>query len=135
MTQIHKTLLNDSQRVTSTAKLFGMAFPLRLEPTVFNMAGLLSVDYNGGLWHFYALDNGGFYMAPDLPERFRVVVPNGYGGTLSADAMGIAACLYAYSHLSFGGGDLADVCGEHYHLLREFAMDHAEVRAILAATD
>lgn len=131
----YQTLLNDQQRIDYPAKLFGLAFPMRLEPTVFNMAGLLSADYNGGLWHFYALDNGGFYMAPDLPETFHVSAPNGFAGTLTADAMGIAACLYAYSHMSFEGNDFGEACAHHFHLLREFAMGHGEASAILQAID
>jgi hypothetical protein len=43
--------------------------------------------------------------------------------------------MYAYSHLSFGEGDFAEACAEQYHLLREYAMDHAESGAILAACD
>ena len=54
---------------------------------------------------------------------------------MSADALGVTACLFAFSYLSFGSGDLAARCAEHYHLLREFALDHAELRAILAACD
>lgn len=38
-------------------------------------------------------------------------------------------------HLSFGEGAFAVVCSEQYHLLREQAMDHPEVAAILAACD
>jgi hypothetical protein len=54
---------------------------------------------------------------------------------MTADALGIVACLYAYSNLSFGDGAFAETCANHYHLLREFAMEHAEVRSILRAID
>jgi hypothetical protein len=46
--------------------------------------------------------------------------------------LGITACLYAYSHLSFAGNE---ICAEQYHLVRAYAMAHAEVQAILAAID
>ncbi|MBK8105137.1 MAG: antirestriction protein [Betaproteobacteria bacterium] len=36
------------------------------------MAGMLAEDYNGGLWQFYVLANGGFYMAPDVDRGFEV---------------------------------------------------------------
>jgi Antirestriction protein len=39
-------------------------------------------------------------MAPDQDEPFEVHSLNGYAGRLSADGLGIAVCLYAYSHLS-----------------------------------
>ena len=54
---------------------------------------------------------------------------------MSADAFGIAVCLFAYSNLSFGSGQFAETCAKQYHLLREYMMDHAEAGAILAATD
>jgi hypothetical protein len=91
--------------------------------------------YHGGYWIFYSLSNGGFYMAPSSDDRFHVTCDNMFEGDLSADALGITSCLYAYSHLSFSGGSFARVCARHYHLLRSFMMDHAEVRAILGATD
>ena len=132
---IYRDLVPDGCRVAHTAGLFGVDFPLRLEPTVFAMAGRLSSEYRGGLWQFYALCNGGFYMAPDSAANFEVRCENGFEGQLSADALGITACLYAYSHLSFGGGDFAGKCAEQYHLLREFMLDHAEAAVILAAID
>lgn len=125
----------DDDRVQYAANLFGIHFPMRLEPTVFDMAGRLAADYTGGYWQFYALSNGGFYMAPKSDTIFNVSCENGYVGKLSADALGIAACLYAYSHLSFSEGEFAATCAQQYHWLRDFMMEHAEVRAILGAID
>lgn len=144
---IHQTLLNARQRIDYPAKLFGHQFPFVLEPNIFHMAAMLSADYKGGFWQFYALSHGGFYMAPEETETaqttetsktFRLSAPNGYEGTLSANAMGITACLYAYSHLSMShrySSDFAQVCAVQYHLLREFAMGHAEEAAIWRAID
>jgi len=115
--------------------LFGLHFPLRLEPTIFNMAGMLAENYNGGFWQFYALPGGAFYMAPDVDHGYEISCENGFEGTMSADAFGVTACLYAYSHLSFGEGTFAEVCADQYHRLREHALDHPEADAILAACD
>ena len=128
-------LVPDDQRTSFTAKMFGTNFPMRLEPTVFDMAGRLAAEYNGGYWLFYGLSNGGFYMAPQSNTVFHVSCMNGFEGQLSADALGIAACLYAYSNLSFGEGDFADTCANQYHLLREYMFGHPEVKAILRAID
>jgi len=125
----------DADRLAFVDRLFGIHFPMRLEPTVFDMAGMLSADYDGGYWQFYVLSNHGFYMAPSADTIFNVSCENGYEGKLTADALGIAACLYAFSHLSFGGEAFADTCARHYHWLREFMMEHPEARAILGATD
>jgi hypothetical protein len=75
-------------------------------------------------------------MAPDDEQVFAVSCDNYYQGQLSADALGIVASLFAYSHLSFSGDtDFARACARHYHLLREYMMEHAEVAAILGAID
>jgi hypothetical protein len=132
---IQRHLVSEEQRSSITADLFGVYFPLQLEPFIFSMASRLSEDYGGGYWLFYTLDNGGFYMAPDSDGKFQVISPNGWEGFMSADAFGITVCLFAYSNLSFGSGQFAETCAEQYHLLREYMMDHAEARAILAATD
>jgi hypothetical protein len=123
------------KRVQHTADLFGLSFPMRLEPTIYHLASLLSEDYKGGYWEFYTLSNRGFYMAPQTDKSFIVSCENGYEGQLSGDALGIVACLYAYSHLSFGEGVFAESCAQHYHWLREYALEHAEAGAILAAID
>jgi hypothetical protein len=132
---IHSELLNDTQRIEIPARLFGLNFPNKLEPTIYSMADMLAPAYLGGYWNFYTLSNGGFYLAPASDTIFDVSCENGFDGKLSADALGITASLYAYSHLSFGEGEFAQVCAEHYHLLRDYMLEHAEARAILRAID
>jgi hypothetical protein len=113
----------------------GLGYVLKFEPLAFRFAEQLATNYDYGYWHFFSLSNGGFYMAPRSNTTFNVVCDNGYEGKLSADALGIVACLYAYSYLSFGEGDFAAKCGEHYHRLREYVFGHPEVKAILRAVD
>lgn len=128
--------LDDTRRLDVPAKLFGIRFPMYLESFVFDLASSLCDEYDGGYWHFNLLTNGGFYMAPDQARPFHVVCGNGFEGDLSADAFGIAVCLYAYSHLSFSGNsEFAQACAQQYHWLRDFMAEHAEVAKILAATD
>ena len=132
---ITNIIIPEPDRMAFVDKLFGINFPMRLEPTIYDMAGRLASEYRGGYWEFYALSNGGFYMAPRASTSFDVSSDNGFEGQLSADALGIAVCLYAYSHLSFGDGRLAETCAEQYHLLREYVFEHTEAKAILRATD
>lgn len=132
---ITRQLVAEDQRTHVTADLFGVYFPLQLEPFIFSMASRLSEDYGGGYWNFYTLNSGGFYMAPDSDRQFQVISQNSWEGLMSADAFGITVCLYAYSNLSFGSGNFSVTCAEQYHLLREYMMDHDEARTILAATD
>lgn len=132
---ITRQLITEDQRTNHTAALFGINFPLRLEPFVYGITDRIAEGYSGGYWHFHTLSNGGFYMAPAADTSFRVSCENGFEGKLSADALGITACLYAYSHLSFGGEGFAEMCANHYHLLREYAFAHSECNLIFRAID
>ena len=134
---ITRHLVPEDQRLAITAELFGVHFPLRIEPVVYGITERMTqARYRGGFWHFYTLDNGGFYMAPDDDRVFTVSCDNFWQGDLSTDALGITACLYAFSHLSFSKNEaFARICAQHYHLLRAFMMDHDEVASILGAID
>ena len=69
-------------------------------------------------------------------QSYQVSCDNGYVGKLSADALGITACLYAYSHLSFSSNPaFAEICANHYHWLREYMLQHPEASKILGAID
>lgn len=90
--------------------------------------------YRGGFWEFYELSNGGFYMAPVLGAPIRLMCDgNGFDGELSPEAAGIVATLFGVgrvlAHFEY------DPLIEHYHRLRDFAMDHAEAWPILACID
>lgn len=135
MPLIKLTLVPELQRMDVADQHFGIRFPLTVEPMIFQFASQLAPSYSGGYWHFYTLSNGGFLMAPDLEGTFEVIADNGYSGQLSAMALGITACLYAFSNLSFGGGGFAVACAEQYHQLLDFAMQHPESAAIRAAID
>jgi hypothetical protein len=135
-TPIYREQLTEAQRGPHAAKLFGIRFPLMVEPYAFDSAGALSEQYDGGYWEFYTLCNGGFYMAPTARETFHVACANGFEGDLSADAFGITACLYAYSLLSFAADEkLAEQCTRQDHWLRDYAALHVEAAEIWRATD
>lgn len=126
----------DKLRIQHTADLFGIRFPLNIEPAIYSIAGNIASEYNGAYWEFYALSNGGFYMAPCSDKAYQVSCENGYEGKLSPDALGITACLYAFSHLSFSSNEaFAEVCANHYHWLRAYMLEHKGSSAILSAID
>ncbi|MEQ8262576.1 antirestriction protein [Pseudohaliea sp.] len=133
---IIRTVVPEEDRCQVVEDLFGIDFPLRLEPLIFHIAGTMAPSYTGGYWAFFTLSNGGFYLAPEGPDRYLASSMNGWSGGLSADALGITVCLTAYSHLSFGGPPaFARRCAEHYHRLRDYMLEHGEAGPILAATD
>lgn len=125
----------EAERLDVADQHFGIRFPLVVEPMVYRFAEQLAEGYNGGYWHFHRLSNDGFYMAPNLDEPFKIIADNGYEGTMTADALGITACLYAFSNLSFNEGGFGENCARHYHWLLDFAMQQPESGAIRAAID
>ena len=125
----------ESERMDFVDKLFGIGYVLKLEPTVFNMAGMLAAEYTGAYYEFYSLSNGGFFMAPRGDTIYDVCCENGFEGKLSANALGLTATIYAFSHLSFGGDAFADLCATHYELARSYLFLHPEAKAILRAID
>lgn len=136
MTKIIATLVPEAQRLNIPVVKFKHHFPFKVEPAIYHMARILCPGYQGALWAFYSLSNNGFYMVPDIEEPVHIVCENGYEGHMSKDAFGIVTNLYTYSHLSFSNNhDLATTCAEHFHLLREFALQHGEASAILEAID
>ena len=83
---ITRQLVPEDQRLPFTAELFGIHFPLRLEPTIYGITARIAPDYHGGYWDFYVLDNRGFYMAPAGDQVYQVACFNHWQGELSADA-------------------------------------------------
>jgi hypothetical protein len=129
------TTVPESERMNVADTLFGVRYVTLLEPTIFNMAGMLAAEYDGAYWQFYTLSNGGFYMAPREDTIYDIDCTNGFHGKLSSSGLGLAACLYAYSHLSFGSDAFADLCATQYHLVREYMFQHPEAESIARAID
>jgi Antirestriction protein len=140
-TIVTRTLIAEDQRLSHTAKLFGAHFPMVIEPVVYGITGRMAESYNGSYWSLYEISGPdwlapGFYMAPEGDQIFQVSCDNYFTGELSADALGITACLYAYSHLSFSKDKVFGMLmADHYHRLRSFMFEHPEVAAILRAID
>jgi hypothetical protein len=131
--EVRARLIPISERLQVLPRHFGR-FMMRFESAVYSFAENLCSEYRGGYWEFYEFAEGGFYMAPTGAAR-AVRVDNGFEGAMSADAFGITVCLFAYSHLSFSCPSADDVFGRHFHLLREFALEHEEAKLIFGATD
>lgn len=126
-------LIPDDERLGLLPKHFGPRLMLRGEISIYGWLDRLSNDYTGGYWHYYEIPNG-FYMAPAGYEKLHIVWPmNYFERSMSADAAGIVATLFA----------LSELCGQHpsddlidkHHALRDFVSEHAEARAIYAAIE
>ena len=132
------SLVAEAQRLDFLPAYFGPRLMMRGEALVYAWLRRLCERYNGAYWHYYTLSDGGFYMAPDLPDRLEIEVDgNGFRGELSADAAGIVATLFALGQLAAEAADTdaGDALIDRYHFLRGFAASHAEAAAIYRAID
>jgi|GEM_PF-1586851 hypothetical protein len=101
---------------------------------VFKYAQILCKDYQGDTWQSWQLSNGGWFLTPKTQQNYHVCVPgNAFEGTLSAEVFGITVSLFAQGEISWTTE--RDVDSDAYYALRDFALDHAEAAAILAAID
>ena len=125
---VTRHLVPEDQEMGVAEDIFGDLFFLQLEPMIYEIAERIAQDYqNHQFWRYFKLSNGGLYLKPEEDRVYAVSCANGFHGDLSSDALGITACLYAYSHCSFSRDErFGPKCGDHYHLLRSYMMDHAE---------
>ncbi len=131
--KIEAYLVLEDARIGTLPRHFG-ARMMTVENGVYNFMREFASEYKGGVWDFYELSNGGFYMAPHCePVKFSVH-SNGFEGTLSADAAGITVCLFTFSHFSFQY-PANEVFSRHFYRLREFALEHKEAGLIISAVD
>lgn len=134
--QTTATIVPDRKRSRVVGEKFGSYFPMKIEPTIYDTLARQVSEYNGGLWKFYTLSNGGFYMSPSINGPVTMNSDNQSSESVSVDAAGIVACLYTFSILSFSANEImAKLCAAHYHLLREYIFDHEEVSKILTLID
>lgn len=133
-TPVTASLVSDENRLDFCPTFFGESLMMRGERLVFAYMDRLSSDYDGGYWYFYELSNGGYYMAPAIDSEMQIeVVGNWFSASMSADAAGIVATLFALGQLA--AESESDRLIDCYYKLREFALDHAEAGLILGAID
>ena len=131
------TPVPDEQRLDFWPLYFGdIPQWITLEPRIFAWMDRFCSTYSGGIWSFYTLSNGGAFMAPesDNDETWRLFnCLNGNDAQISAEAAGIAVCLFAYSHHACRTENYAMTV--HYYRLRDYALQHPECSAIMRIID
>jgi hypothetical protein len=137
MNAITAKVVPPRQRLAFLPELFTPRLMMQAEGMIYVQAAQLSENYTGGLWTFYRLSNGGFYVAPDTAKRFALEVhSNGYEGEVGADAFGVIVTMFVLGALVWIDNEaLSEKFTEHYHQLREFAKDHEEAAQIFSAID
>ena len=110
------------------------------EATIFGLLGQLCPDYTGGMWDYFALSNGTWYMAPTEKCLFRVTDFDGRSHDMSGDGAGLAVTLYLVNHLSWkfradGQVAMMEAAAHHYHALRMYTYAHPDASAIWRVLD
>ncbi|CFR01965.1 antirestriction ArdB family protein [Yersinia frederiksenii] len=127
--------VSDAQHIHFWPKYFGQVPKWALiEPQVFRWLHRLCADYHGDFWDFYTLSNGGAFMVPSTEQDYVLFnALNGNGATVSREAVGITACLMAYSHHACCTEN--ELMTEHFYRLRAYALHHSKSNAIFALID
>lgn len=137
---IVRTTVAEDDRMNFLPAKTGPGLSIMFEASIYaTLAGLTNGQYQGALWEFYNLDNGGWYMAPLLDGSLSLTVEtNGYSGMMSDDAAGIVATLFAMNgalHHAPLAVKEARYLTNAYYALKDYACEHAEAAEILGAID
>lgn len=129
------TLVPEDRREMFLPTLFGLPLLIVAENAVYSLMDRLSPrDYGGGFWNFYEVDGQPLFLAPTSKPRFRIESEiTEYRGEVSAEAAGIIATLFTFSHLSFRFE--SDFLAQGYERLYGYLDGHPEALAIFQAID
>ncbi|WP_114836216.1 antirestriction protein (plasmid) [Agrobacterium tumefaciens] len=128
-------IVPDERRLEFLPILFGRLLLIIGENTVYSLMERLSpLDYHGGFWDFYEHEGKPLFLAPRSRSRFRITGEiTGFQGEVSAEAAGIIATLFAFSHLSFRHP--SDHLSKGYARLYAYSAEHPEASEIFQAID
>ncbi len=129
------SVVPDERRLDFLPTLFGRSLLMIGENAVYSLMERLSpLDYSGGFWDFYEHEGEPLFLAPTSKSRFRITGEiTGFQGEVSAEAAGIIATLFAFSHLSFQYQ--FEHLSEGYVRLYAYSADHPEASEIFQAID
>lgn len=128
-------IVPDNARQDFLPVLFGHSHLIVAENAVYALMERLSpLDYRGGSWDFYEHQGKPLFVAPRSKTRFRITGDvTCFQGEVSAEAAGIIATMFAFSHLSFQLQSERLV--EGYERLYAYSADHPEASEIFQAID
>lgn len=129
------TIVPEQARLEFLPALFGRSLLMIGENAVYGFMERLSpLDYSGGFWDFYQHKGKPLFLAPQTKTRFRITGNvTGFQGEVSAEAAGIIATLFAFSHLSFRFQ--SERLSEGYGRLFDYSAHHPEAAEIYHAID
>ena len=134
ITVVTESLIPSEKMLDAIIRHFGFRTTV-VEMAVYAYMRHLCPEYDGGMWSYYELSNGGFYMAPEGERFYNLVSPNSYEDSMTSKEAGITSCLFAFSFVSakYQSERLCD----HYEWLWEYTTycDNKSAQKIFAAID
>jgi len=129
------SIVPDDRHLDFLPTLFGRSLLMIGENAAYSLMEQLSpLDYGGGFWDFYEHEGNPLFLAPRSKSRFRITGEiTGFKGEVSAEAAGMIATLFAFSHLSFQYQ--SDHLSDGYGRLYAYSAGHAEAAKIFQAID
>lgn len=133
--------MSDEEVLNLITPYYPMYAPLHFfETKVFELLESWCDDYDGGMWKYYELSNGAWYLAPDASKPLQLRDVNGRKHAMTPDGAGLAASLHLLHQLSWhfhekGEKAKSDIVSEHYHALRMYTYAHVDVAAIWKVLD
>ncbi|EJJ26236.1 antirestriction protein [Rhizobium sp. CF142] len=129
------SIVPDERRLEFLPTLFGRSLLIIGENAVYSFMEQLSpLDYGGGFWDFHEYEGKPLFLAPRCKSRFRITgAITGFQGKVSAEAAGIIATLFAFSHLSVQ--HQSEHLSEGYGRLYAYSAYHPEAAEIFQAID
>ncbi|SFU20778.1 Antirestriction protein [Kosakonia arachidis] len=114
---------------------------IRAENNVYLYASRYLDGYDGGVWAYAALPEGGGFMKPEGEERWHFVNPQNFADlTLGSEAAGIVITALVLNHRSwmYDHHDEEELCRlycQRHRQLMAYAESHPEAAAIFRALD
>ena len=134
--QIKDSIVAREAMMTSIINHFGEVAPM-VEHNVFSWMNFLSEDYDGRMWDYHELSNGGFYMTP--PAGMYKVHQKGtmFCEVISAQLAGIIATYFSLYSLSLRDYEDAELYYKYICLLNEYIdqLDPKSRKLVLSALD
>lgn len=97
--QIKDSVVAREEMMTSIINHFGEVATM-VEHNVFSWMNFLSKDYDGGMWDYHELSNGGFYMPPPAGMYKVHQKGNMFCEVISAQLAGIIATYFSLYSLA-----------------------------------
>ena len=134
--QIKDSIVAHEARMTSIINNFGEVAPM-VEHNVFSWMKFLSEDYDGGMWDYHELSNGGFYMTPPAGMYKVHQKGNMFCEVISAQLAGIIATYFSIYSISLRDYEDAELYYKYICLLNEYIdqLDPKSRKLVLSALD